>query len=174
MKTVIILIAITSLTLIILYTFITHHLLIKLKNITKNEWQILERELKTKFDLIPSILEIIKTYAKNENDILKGIIESRNKYTVASTPTQQMEASSQLTEAYKLIMKRSESSNELKSDLNFLKLSESLKDTENKIYSARNNYNDAVLNLNKKIKKFPSNIIANIFKFSPEVFFKDI
>jgi LemA protein len=52
-----------------------------------------------------------------------------------------------------------------------LELQKELSDTENKIQAARRFYNSMVLELNTKIESFPSNIIANIFKFQPAEFF---
>ena len=61
---------------------------------------------------------------------------------------------------------------DLKANQNFLSLQEELTSTENKISFARQAYNDQVLFYNNKIQMFPSNIIANMFNFSEEVFFK--
>ncbi|NLV90721.1 MAG: LemA family protein, partial [Tenericutes bacterium] len=61
---------------------------------------------------------------------------------------------------------------ELKADQNFLQLQVDLKDTEEKIAYARQFYNDSVLNYKNKLEMFPSNIIANMFKFTEMKFFE--
>ena len=55
---------------------------------------------------------------------------------------------------------------------NFLELQTELSDTENKIQAARRFYNGNVRDLNTKIETVPSNIIANMFKFSKRDFFE--
>ena len=158
--------------LLVLYLISTYNKLIKLRNRVKDQWAQIEVQLKRRFDLIPNIVETVKGYAKHENDTLKGVIEARNKFNVASTPLQEMEASNMLTGAVRQLFALSESYPELKADTNFLKLQENLEETENKISMARQFYNDTVLSLNNKVEMFPSNIIANIFGFKKETFFE--
>ena len=66
----------------------------------------------------------------------------------------------------------SESYPDLKANQNFMSLQADLKDTEDKIASARQFYNDTVLMYNNKVEMVPSNIIASIFKFKKEAFFE--
>ena len=154
--------------LIILYFITTYNKLVKLRNRVKDGWAQIDVQLKRRFDLIPNIVETVKGYAKHESETLKGIIEARNKFTVASTPSQEMEANNQLTNAFKQIFALSE----LKSDTNFLGLQKNLEETENKISIARQFYNDTVLTLNNKIETFPSNLVAKKFGFKSEAFFQ--
>ena len=158
--------------LIVLYLIGTYNSLVKLRNRVKDQWAQIDVQLKRRFDLIPNIVETVKGYAKHESETLKGVIEARNKFTVASTPEQEMEANNQLTNAVRQLFALSESYPELKADTNFLKLQENLEDTENKISSARQFYNDTVLSLNNKVEMFPSNIVANMFGFKKEAFFE--
>lgn len=158
--------------LLILYLIFTYNTLVKLRNRVKDQWAQIEVQLKRRFDLIPNMVETVKGYAKHESDTLKGVIEARNKFTVASTPEQEMEANNQLTSAIRQIFALSESYPDLKADTNFLNLQNNLQDTENKISSARQFYNDTVLSLNNKVEMFPSNLIAKMFGFKKEVFFE--
>lgn len=158
--------------LIALYVISTYNTLVRLRNRVKDQWAQIEVQLKRRFDLIPNIVETVKGYAKHESDTLKGVIEARNKFNVASTPEQEMQASNMLTGAVRQLFALSESYPELKADTNFLKLQSNLEDTENKISSARQFYNDTVLTLNDKVEMFPSNLIAKMFGFKKEAFFE--
>jgi LemA protein len=51
------------------------------------------------------------------------------------------------------------------------KLSEELTSTENKIFFARQAYNDAVMVYNTQREVFPANIIANMFNFAATALF---
>lgn len=158
--------------LIALYVISTYNTLVRLRNRVKDQWAQIEVQLKRRFDLIPNIVETVKGYAKHESETLKGVIEARNKFNVASTPEQEMQASNMLTGAVRQLFALSESYPELKADTNFLKLQSNLEDTENKISSARQFYNDTVLTLNNKVEMFPSNLIAKMFGFKKEAFFE--
>lgn len=165
-------IIVAVLVLLVLYVVGTYNGLVKLRNRVKDQWSQIEVQLKRRFDLIPNIVETVKGYAKHESETLKGVIEARNKFTVASTPEQEMEANNQLTGAIRQLFALSESYPDLKADSSFLKLQETLEDTENKISTTRQFYNDTVLTLNNKVEMFPSNIIANMFGFKKEAFFE--
>ena len=156
--------------LIILYVISTYNTLIKLRNRVKDQWAQIEVQLKRRFDLIPNIVETVKGYAKHESDTLKGVIEARNKFTVAGTKEDEMKANNELTGAIRQLFALSESYPELKADTSFLKLQSNLEETEDKISSARQFYNDTVLSLNNKVELFPSNLVAKIFGFKKEAF----
>ena len=158
--------------LIALYVVNTYNTFVKLRNRVKDQWAQIEVQLKRRFDLIPNIVETVKGYAKHESDTLKGVIEARNKFTVASTPEDEMKANNELTGAIRQLFALSESYPELKADTSFLKLQSNLEETEDKISSARQFYNDTVLSLNNKVELFPSNLVAKIFGFKKEAFFE--
>ncbi len=169
---IILIVVLVVVVLLVLYVISTYNTLIKLRNRVKDQWAQIEVQLKRRFDLIPNMVETVKGYAKHESETLKGVIEARNKFTVASTPEQEMEANNQLTSAIRQLFALSESYPDLKADTNFLNLQSTLEDTENKISTTRQFYNDTVLTLNNKVEMFPSNIIAGMFKFKKEAFFE--
>ena len=62
--------------------------------------------------------------------------------------------------------------NTLKASQNFIQLSDELAGTENRIATARKDYNDAVQKYNAKIKKFPTKMIAGMFNFDAKDYFQ--
>ncbi len=165
-------IAIVVVVLILLYVVSTYNTLVRLRNRVRDQWAQIEVQLKRRFDLIPNIVETVKGYAKHENDTLKGVVEARNKFNVASTPEDEMKASNELTGAVRQLFALSEAYPELKANQNFIELQKSLEETENKISTSRQFYNDTALTLNNKVEMFPSNIIAKLFGFKKEAFFE--
>ena len=81
-------------------------------------------------------------------------------------------AENMLTDALKSLFALAEAYPDLKANQNFLELQKELSDTENKIQAARRFYNTNVRDLNTQIETFPSNIVANLFKFSLMEFFQ--
>ena len=61
---------------------------------------------------------------------------------------------------------------DLKSNQNFIQLSDELAGTENRIATSRRDYNDAVTSYNTSIKKFPTNILAGMFGFNKKDYFE--
>ena len=158
--------------LIVLYIVATYNGLVGMRNRVKDQWAQIDVQLKRRFDLIPNLVETVKGYASHEQETLKGVIEARNKFNVAKTPEEEMAANDQLSNFVSKLFALSEAYPDLKANQNFMGLQSDLKDTEDKIASARQFYNDTVLTLNNKIEMFPSNIVASMFKFTKEPFFE--
>ena len=146
--------------------------LVSLRNKVKDQWSQIDVNLKRRNDLIPNIVETVKGYAKHEKETLENVIKARNSFTSANSPEEEMKASGEISQAISKLFALSESYPELKADQNFLSLQSELKETEDKISYARQFYNDTVMIYNNKVQMFPSNIIANMFKFKAEVFFE--
>ena len=138
--------------LLAIYITATYNSLVGMRNRVKDQWSQIDVQLKRRFDLIPNLVETVKGYADHEQETLKGVIEARNKFNVAKTPEEEMKANDQLSNFVSKLFALSESYPDLKANQNFMSLQADLKDTEDKIASARQFYNDTVLTLNNKIE----------------------
>jgi LemA protein len=158
--------------LIILWGIATYNKLIVLRNRVKDQWAQIDVQLKRRFDLIPNLVETVKGYTKHESETLENVVKARNTFLSATTPEQEMEANSELSNAITKLFALTESYPDLKANTNFIELQNELTKTEEKIASARQFYNDTVMTYNNKIEVIPSNIIANLFKFKKSAFFE--
>ena len=165
-------VVIVIIVLLILYVAMTYNKLVDLRNRVRDQWSQIDVQLKRGFDLIPNLVSTVKGYAKHESETLEKVVEARNSYTTATSPHEKMEANNMLTDTLTKLFAVAESYPDLKANTNFLDLQQELQDTENKIAMARQFYNDTVLTYNNKIEMFPSNLIASMFKFKMEEFFK--
>ena len=150
----------------------TYNKLVMGRNKVKNSWSQIDVQLKRRFDLIPNIVETVKGYATHEKSIFEEFAKARKLYDTGASEGsigKMAEANSQLT---KLVALTVEQYPILKADVQFIKLQETLSDTENKIAFARQFYNDVVLSFNNQREVFPSNIIANMFSFKEAELFK--
>ncbi len=137
-----------------------------------NAWSQIDVQLQRRFDLIPNFVETVKGYAAHESQTLEKIAQLRTAWANAKTVSEKAELDNQLSGALKTIMAVSENYPDLKANQNFSDLSNELKNTENKISFSRQFYNDTVTMYNQKLLMFPSNIIANMFNFTPRDLFK--
>ena len=165
-------ILIIVLVLIILWAISVYNSLIALRNRVKDQWAQIDVQLKRRFDLIPNLVETVKGYTKHESETLEAVIKARNTYVSATVPEEQMKADGELTKAISKLFALTESYPELKANTNFQALQQELTETESKIASARQFYNDTVMIYNNKVAMVPSNIIAGLFKFNKEAFFE--
>lgn len=167
-----VLIIIVVVVLILLYFVATYNKLVVLRNRVRDQWAQIDVQLKRRFDLIPNLVETVKGYTKHESETLENVVKARNTFLSANTKEEEMEADGELTKAMTKLFALAESYPDLKANTNFLELQTELQQTEEKIASARQFYNDIVLKYNNKIEVVPSNIVASIFKFKKESFFE--
>ena len=150
----------------------TYNSLVNLRNMVKDQWAQIDVHLKRRADLIPNVVETVKGYASHEKETLDAVITARNKAVSAGTVEEEMKANGELTNALGRLFAVAESYPDLKANTNFVDLQNTLKDTEDKIAFARQFYNDAVLKYKNKLEMFPTNIVASMFGFKPELFFE--
>ncbi len=166
-----IIIAIVVVLFIVMYLINTYNGLIKFKNMVEDQWSQIDVQLKRRFDLIPNLVETVKGYATHEKETLDAVISARNTYASAATPKDSMKAEGELEGALSRLFALTEAYPDLKANVNFMKMQEELTETEDKIASSRQFYNDVVLQFNNKVEMFPSNIIAGMFNFKKEEYF---
>ena len=155
--------------------------LVQLRNRYKNAFAQIDVQLKRRYDLIPNLVETVKSFMQHERETLEAVIQARN---VAISAREQASpadggsmqnlasADSGLGGALGRLFALSESYPELRSNQNMLQLQEELTSTESKVAFARQAYNDAVMHFNNKLEMFPSNIIAGFFNFAPATTFE--
>ena len=158
--------------LIFFWAISVYNKLIALRNRVKDQWAQIDVQLKRRADLIPNLVETVKGYTKHESETLEAVIKARNTYVSATLPEDQMKADGELTKAISKLFALTESYPELKANTNFQALQQELTETESKIASARQFYNDTVMVYNNKVDMVPSNIIASLFRFEKEAFFE--
>jgi LemA protein len=111
------------------------------------------------------LVQTVKGYAAHEREVFEKVTEARSRAMEAKGLKEKSEAENVLSGTLKTLFAVSENYPQLRASENFLELQRELRDTEDKIQSARRFYNGQVRDLNIKIESFPSNIIAKIFKF---------
>ena len=158
--------------LIFVYFLTTYNALVTLRNKVRNQKSQIDIELKRRFDLIPNLVETVKGYATHESKVFEDVAQLRTQWAGATSVGEKADLNNQLSEALKTIMAVAENYPELKASTNFLALQDELQNTENKISFSRQFYNDSVTMYNTKIQVVPNNIIAGMFNFKPEEFFK--
>ncbi len=146
--------------------------LIELEENVDSAWAQVENVLKRRADLIPNLVNTVKGYASHEEEVLTQITEARASFNRANTPNEYAEANAQLERALSNLYVVVENYPELKANENFSNLQYELAGTENRISTERMRYNEAVQQYNTTIKRFPTNILANLFGFEPKQYFE--
>ena len=164
---VVVLIVIIALFLIVVY----NGLIVK-RNRIKNAWSQIDVQLKKRYDLVPNLMRTVKGYAKHEKTVFENVTKARSAMMQAGSIGDKAKANNMMTDALKSLFAVAENYPKLEASKNFLMLQEELSGIESKIAYARQFYNDSVLDFNNNLQVFPNSIVAGMFNFAKEEFFK--
>ena len=168
----IIIIPIALVILLLIWGVAAYNRLITERLKVQTQWSQIDVALKQRFDLIPNLVETIKGYAAHEKEALQAVTDARSRYLSAEDAQGQMKASTELSGAMSRLMAVAEYYPELKANQNFLHLQQQLSAMEEKLANYRQFYNDTVLRYNSLLATVPTNLIAGLFHFQKEEFFK--
>jgi len=129
-------------------------------------------QLKRRADLIPNLVETVKGYAKHEKSVFENVTKARSALVKADSLADKAQADNMLTSALKSVFAVAEAYPQLQASSNFQDLQRQLEDTEDKVAYSRQFYNSNALELNTKVRTFPTNVIANVFSFKEVEFFQ--
>lgn len=126
----------------------------------------IETTLQRRYDLIPNVVNSVKGYMKHESDIFEHIADARTKIgSSTATKAEKEQAQGELDSAISRLLVVQENYPQLKADTQVQNLITELEGTENRIFVARNDYNEVATKYNNKIRRFPTNMIAGMFGF---------
>ncbi len=167
-------IAIGILLAIAAYAVVIYNGLVKARQMVREAWSGIDVQLKRRADLIPNLLETVKGYASHEKDTLAEVIEMRTRAqgVPAGDVAGRAVAEGMLSQALGKLFAVAEDYPDLKANENFRDLQESLDKMETEIQMARRYYNGAARDLNVRVESFPSNLVANTFKFEQAGYFE--
>ena len=146
-----------------------------------NEWANVETQYQRRADLIPNLVNTVKGYAQHEKETLEGVISARSQATQIKvnaddlTPEKLAEyqkAQGVITSALGKLLAITERYPDLKANQQFSELQAQLEGTENRINVARTNFNNVAKEFNTSIRRFPKNILANLFGFEKRAYFE--
>lgn len=160
---ILIIIAILIISIIKIYNKI-----IRLQNRVKSAESSIDICLNQRFDLIPNLVECVKTYTKHEKGLFENIVKQRAEYS----QNKNLKKASELNNTLNKIIAVVENYPELKASEQFLNLQNNLVEIEDQLQIARKIYNVEVQRYNSTIQIVPNNIIAGIFGFKEKDFFQ--
>ncbi len=159
---------------IVIYAIAIYNGLVKARQMVREAWSGIDVQLKRRADLIPNLIETVKGYASHEKDTLTEVIEMRTRAQAvpAGDVAGRAQAEGMLGMALGKLFAVAEDYPDLKANENFRDLQGSLEELEGEIQMARRYYNGAARDLNVRVESFPSNMVANTFKFEQADYFE--
>lgn len=173
-------IAVAVIVLLAIWGISKYNGLVTIDQNVKNKWSQVENQYQRRSDLIPNLVNVVKGYTSHERETLEGVINARSKATSTTINANDMdEAALQrfqqnqdaLSSALSRLMVVVEKYPDLKANEQFRDLSSQLEGTENRIATARRDFNDAAQDYNTKRNKFPTVIVAGLAGFRERPYF---
>lgn len=143
--------------------------LVALRNHIAESWSDIDAELKRRYDLIPNLVEAVRSYARHEQEVLEMVVKIRSECMAPHGEASRRSTAdeSRLSAALGRLVAVAESYPGLKADEGFLRLQNELVETENRIQAARRFYNGNIRDYRNKMESFPGSLIAATFGFRP-------
>jgi LemA protein len=152
----------------------------------KGKWANVETQLQRRADLINNLVESAKLAGIQEQEVFGKIADARSRLLNATQQAPQGEGGDKTPEQKQAVIDAAntfggtvgrllvlqEAYPQLQSNQNFLKLQDEVAGTENRIATARKDYNDATQDYNTTRARFPTVISAKLFGFKEEPYFK--
>ena len=152
---------------------VSYNRFVSQKTLIKDAWANIDTELRRRYDLIPNLVETVKGYASHEKEVLENVTRARAMAASATgSPAEQAAAEGPFVAALRQLMLVVENYPDLKANQGFLQLQGELTNTEDRLQTARRFYNANVRDFNRRVKQFPSMIVASLFGFEEEEFFE--
>jgi LemA protein len=152
----------------------------------KGKWANVETQLQRRADLINNLVESAKLAGVQEQEVFGKIAEARSRLLNAANQAPQGEGGDKSPEQKQAVIDANNSFGgtigrllvlqeaypQLQSNQNFRALQDEVVGTENRIATARKDYNDGVQDYNTTRASFPTVISAKLFGFKEEPYFK--
>jgi len=162
---------------LLIWAIATYNGLVVARNGFKNAFAQIDVQLQRRYDLIPNLVEVAKTYLQHERETLEAVIraqygavdnlQSAKSHAGEATAMQALSnAEAGVSATLGRLFALSESYPDLKANTTMMQLSEELSSTENRVAFARQAYNDAVMGYNNRREMFPGNLLATPMGFT--------
>jgi LemA protein len=152
----------------------------------KGKWANVETQLQRRSDLLNNLIETAKLAGVQEQEVFGTIAKARSQLLNATSQAPQGEGGDKSPEQKQAVIDAANSFGgtigrllvlqeaypQLRSNENFLKAQDEVVGTENRIATARKDYNEATQDYNTTRARFPTVISAKLFGFKEEPYFK--
>lgn len=147
-------------------------------------WAQVENVYQRRLDLVPLLVDAVRTYTDHERETLTELTEARahaidvGRMLGDETPqtVEQLKAieasQGRVESALARLLAVVENYPDLKASRNFLALQDQIEGTENRIAVERRNYNEFARRYNTRIQTFPGNIVADTSGFASKPYFE--
>ena len=166
---------------ILLWGWTTFNGLVGKQEAMTKAWSQVENVYQRRADLVPNLVALVKNYTEYEQGTLIAVTEARAKAAATTVNTEHFDtgeftdfetAQDALGGAINRLLVTVEGYPDLKASESYLTLQAQLAGCENRIMTERGRFNEAAKAYNESVRRFPKNLIANMFGFEKRPYFE--
>lgn len=146
----------------------SYNTLVSLEEGVDQSFADLATQYQRRFDLVPNLIATVKGAANFEQTTLQNVVAARSAWAQAGTTGQKVVAAGQFDTALSRLLVTVESYPTLTATQGYRDLMTQLEGTENRVAFARKSFNETATAYNKTVRRFPTNLIANVFSFETD------
>lgn len=154
------------LVILVLWFISTQRALAMLDENINNAMSQIGVQLSSRWDALSALLDLTKGYAEHEYKTLSETIKARRPVTADSSAKDAAEQENLLIGAMSRIMAVAEQYPTLKAAASYQKTMDSVNQYEGMVRQSRLIYNDSVTKLNRRIRMFPTSLVAGMLGFA--------
>lgn len=137
----------------------------------ENAWSQIEVQCERRYDLVPALVESVRSYASHERKTFGELIRARTAAQSATGPVHRAAAEAVFTSALRSTFAVAEAYPQLQASRDYSELQGELAATENRIAYSRQHYNNFARSYNGAVRTFPTSIVAGFFGFDAREYF---
>lgn len=164
--------------IIIIWIATTYNSFVNKQEKVEQQWSQVQNMYQRRLDLVPKLVSVVKGVSDFEKNTLVDVINARvnaakvNVQMTGEGAQQQQALQDSVATATNRFIAVIESYPNIKSTDAYRGFQAQLKGTEQRIKVARNDFNEAINVYNRKVRSFPSNLLAGMFGFKRREGFK--
>jgi LemA protein len=139
--------------------------LVSMRNNIDKAFSNIDVLLKQRYDEIPNLVEVCKTYMQHERQTLEQVAVARAEAGRGVRHEREFDQQTRVSDALGRLFMLVENYPDLKTDKVFLRLQNRITELEDQIADRRELYNETVTLYNTRIEQFPDVLIARPFNF---------
>jgi LemA protein len=151
------------------FASVRHRLMME-RDEVNSEWLQVAVALERRAELIPSLAEMVRRAAREQESIAKSglfgnVTEARGALAGARTAQEKIAANERLSNVLARLLVLTENYQQLRVDKQLLRLEDEIAAAENSIAVERRKYNETLEHYNSSIQTFPDNMVAALSGF---------
>lgn len=159
--------------LIVIWVIATYNKLVIVREKVRNSMGQIAAQIESRWDAVSSLIQATKQYSAHEAELIENVTKSRSAIGKNSSVADVQNDSEKFNSIMDKLIAVAEAYPDLKANTVYQTTMESINSYENNVRHSRMIFNDTVTMLNRAVMIFPNSIIAGIFGFHQEEYFKN-